>query len=188
MINSVTRKRAAGMGFVEVLIAVLVISGCAIPVIYMVTSSRTDTSKAINYLRAVELANEAIEWASVSKFDDVVESTFSALAGPITEVSTTGLKAIDVAVGPPENTVWSADGLAADKLTYSEQYNKAYFYRKIEIEDVSDSYVKPDLLKKVVVTVLWSEGYTPANPNLPDDRSRQVQLSVLISNDQNLQY
>jgi hypothetical protein len=43
-------------------------------------------------------------------------------------------------------------------------------------------------LKKVTVTVKWSEGHRPANLNIPDDRSRQVQLSVLILNDQQLSY
>lgn len=180
--------RKAGIGLVEVLIAVLVVSACAVPVVYMVTSARTDTTKAINYLRAMELANEVIEWASVARYSKVDAAYFSAFAGPLAEEEGADLKPVSIAVDDPTNTVWSSDGLTADSLAYSEQYNNAFFYREIEIENVSDSYIRPDLLKKVTVTVKWSEGHRPANINLPDDRTRQVQLSVLILNDENLSY
>lgn len=180
--------KAAGLGLVEVLIAVLVVSACAVPVVYMVTSARTDTTKAINYLRAMELANEVIEWASVAKFNKVNAAYFSAFAGPLAEESGTNLNPVPIAVTEPENSVWSSDGLTANNLSYSEQYNNAFFYREIEIENVSDSYIRPDLIKKVTVTVKWSEGRRPANINLPDDRTRQVQLSVLILNDENLSF
>lgn len=182
------RKSRIGLSLVEVLIAVLVVAACAVPVVYMVTSARTDTSKAINYLRAMELANEAIEWASVARFSKVDSSVFSGLAGPITEADGSGLKPANIAVAAPANQVWSADDLTASALQYSEQYNNAFFFREIEIKDVSSPLVSPGLLKKVTVTVKWSEGYRPANPNLPGDRSRQVQLAVLILNDENLNY
>jgi hypothetical protein len=181
-------KQKRGLGFVEVIVAILIAAACAAPVIYMVTSSRTDTSKAINYLRAMELANEAIEWATISRFSSVNDSTFSALAGPITTDEGGGLRTADLALGSPDNTVWSEDGLITNQLSYSQQYNNAFFYREIDIEDISDSHVNDGLLKKVTVTVKWSEGHRPANLNIPDDRSRQVQLSVLILNDQQLSY
>jgi hypothetical protein len=154
----------------------------------MVTSSRTDTSKAINYLRAMELANEVVEWASVARFADVDDSTFSALAGPITFDDGSMLKTVDIAVGAPENDLWSSDGFTADSLAYSEQYNNAFFYREIQIEELEDSIVNEGLLKKVTVTVKWNEGQRPANINVSDNRNRQVQLSVLILNDHNLSY
>ncbi|MGM0598482.1 MAG: type IV pilus modification PilV family protein, partial [Candidatus Rifleibacteriota bacterium] len=69
-----------GFGFVEVLIAILIISACAVPIIYMVTSARGDTTRAINYLRAVELANEAIEWVSSARYDQINPTTLAALS------------------------------------------------------------------------------------------------------------
>ena len=175
------------MGFVEVLIAVLVVSACAVPVIYMVTSSRTDTSKAIHYLRAVELANEVIEWASVAEFSQIDESTLSAFCGSMVEESGT-LAPVKVAVGSPSHPNWNKDGLMAESLQYSEQYNNAWFFREVEVSEVNDSYLLSGLLKKVTVRVKWSEAHRPANINLPDDRNRQVELSVLLLNDKNLAY
>lgn len=182
------RFSRAGLGFVEIVIAVLVISACAVPVVYMVTSSRTDTTKAINYLRAVELANEVIEWASIAEFSKLDASTFSAFTGSLVEESAGNVLPVSLAVASPDNPVWKADNLMAGNLSYSEQYGHAYFFREVEITDVTDSYLQPDLLKKVTVRVKWSEAHRPANINLPDDRSRQVELSVLLLNDNTLRY
>ena len=176
-----------GLSFIEVLIAVLVVSACAIPIIYMVTSTRTDTSKAINYLRAVELANEALEWASVAKFSQI-DSFVSGLNGPISVDIGGNLQPISIQTAAPANQVWADDGLVSTNLSYSEQYNNAFFFREIEVEDVSDAMFADNLIKKVTVTVKWCEGYRPANPNLPDERSRKVELAVLILNDENLSY
>lgn len=176
------------MGFVEIIIAVLVVTASAIPVIYMVTSSRTDTTRAINYLRAMELANEVIEWASVANFSKLDAGDFSAFTGSLVADESGSLKPVSVAVSAPENPIWKNDSLMADSLNYSEQYGNAYFFREVKIENVTESYIKSGLLKKMVVTVKWSEGKTPANFNVGDDRSRQVELSVLILNDDNLLY
>jgi len=178
----------SGIGFVEIIIAVLVVTASAIPVIYMVTSSRTDTTRAINYLRAMELANEVIEWASVARFSQLDSGSFSAFTGSLVEYDSGNLRPVKVAVSSTENPVWKNDNLMADSLDYSEQYGNAYFFREVRIEDVNESYIKPELLKKMVVTVKWSEAKTPANLNLAEDRSRQVELSVLILNDENLLY
>ncbi len=182
------KKLRVGFGLVEVLIAVFIVAACAIPVVYMVTSARTDTTKAINYLRAMELANEVIEWASVAQFNKVNGADFSAYSGPLAVEQGADLKPISIDVASPKNQIWDSDNLTSDSLSYSEQYNNAFFFREIKIEDVSDSYILPELLKKVTVTVKWSEGHRPANVNLADERTRQVQLSVLILNDENLNY
>lgn len=184
-----TKKIAkAGLGFVEIVIAVLVISACAVPVVYMVTSSRTDTTKAINYLRAVELANEVIEWASVAEFSKLDAITFAALTRSLVDETSGNDLPVSLAVVAPNNQVWKADNLMAGNLTYSEQYGHAYFFREVEITDINDSYLQPDLLKKVTVRVKWSEAHRPVNISLPGDRSRQVELSVLLLNDNTLKY
>lgn len=185
-LKNINWRRA--MGFVEVLIAVLVVTACAVPVIYMVTSSRTETSKAINYLRAVELANEVLEWASLAEFSQLDESTFAAFCGSLTEESSGNLIPANLAVTTPENLVWKADSLMTGNLSYSEQYSNAYFYREVAITDVGDSYLQDGLLKKVTVTVKWSEAHRPANLNVADDRTRQVELSALLLNEKNLNY
>lgn len=186
MKNSVFSR--SGIGFVEIVIAVLVVTASAIPVIYMVTSSRTDTTKAINYLRAMELANEVIEWASATEFSQLDPARFSGFTRSLVELDSGGLRSGAVGVAVPEHPVWKNDNLMASGLNYSEQYLNAYFFREVRIENVNESYLKPDLLKKLVVTVKWSEANPPANPNSDEDRNRQVELSVLILNDDNLMY
>lgn len=179
---------ANGFSFVEVLVAVVIIAACAVPVVYMVTSARTDTSKAINYLRAMELANEVIEWAQISRFGMVDEGVFSGITGPVTLDDGGTLKAAKIAVGPSDYESWNTDNLIANELQYSEQYNNAFFYRNVKIEDITDSIISDNMLKKVVVTVKWCEGTRPPNPNIDEGRTRQVQLSVLLLNEHNPKY
>ncbi len=179
-------KKRLGMGFVEIMIAVLVVTGCAIPVIYMLTSSRTETSKAINYLRAMELANEVIEWATAAEFSQVDAGSLSAFCGSISEIHGSDLQTVGVATAEPDHQTWKSDGLMANNMKYSEQYNTGFFYREVEVENVDDSYLQTDLLKKLKVRVKWSEGERPANLNISDNRTRQVELSVLILNEKNL--
>ncbi|MDD3147097.1 MAG: hypothetical protein PHD82_07330 [Candidatus Riflebacteria bacterium] len=180
-------KNHVGMGFVEVMIAVLVVTASAIPIIYMVTSSRTETSRAINYLRAVELANEVIECASAAEFSQVTPTTLSGFRGSISEEFSAGLKTVAVDTVDPENQSWKADSLMAMDLHYSEQYNTAFFFREFELTDINESYLRPGMLKKLTVRVKWSEGERPANLNVPENRTRQVELSVLLLNEKNLQ-
>ncbi len=181
------RNLRRGMGFVEVMIAVLVVTASAIPIIYMVTSSRTETSRAINYLRAMELANEVIEWAGAAEFSLIDESSLAAFCGSISEEASGGLKTAVLATADPENPAWLADSLMSGDLQYSDQYNTGFFYREVEVTEVNESYLQQNLLKKLTVRVKWSEGERPANLNLSDNRTRQVELSVLLLNEKNLQ-
>lgn len=185
--KSAKLKISQGIGLVEVLIAVLIVAVSSIPVIYMVTSSRTDTSKAINYLRAVELANEVIEWAQAVNFEDLDESKFSAFVGSLADDSSGQIMPVPVGVAPPENANWSS-GLAANSLMYSEQYGIAYFYREVEFEDIpAASNLNEGMLKKMTVRVKWNEATVPSSLHSPD-RGRQVELSVLLINDKNMNY
>jgi len=186
------RHKRAGFGFVEIIIAVSVIAACAVPVFYMVNTTRTDTTKAINYLRAMELANEVIEWASAS----IVEAPdgslpplsvrLSALNTSLINDMSGGLIPVEVPVEPPDNPEWA--GFTLNRLSYSEQYNNAFFYREVTVEPVNRSYFESDLLQKVTVTVKWAEGRRPASLNLPGDRDRQIELSFLVLNEHHLAY
>lgn len=185
--NSILRFKTKrfGLSFVEILIAILVVTGCAVPIIYMVSSTRTDTVKAINYLRAVELANEAIEWAAASKLSNLNNGTFSAFNECLVSAGGSGLTAKKLLTAQPSNPAWKSGNLMATDLQYSEQYNKCYFWRQIDIQDVNAGHFQKNLIKKVTVTIKWSEGKT-APINSDKGRTRQVQLSVLLLNDKNL--
>lgn len=180
-------KAQRGIGFVEVLIAVLIVAASAIPVLYMVTSSRTDTSRAINYLRAVELANEVIEWGQSMRYEDLNVASFSSFVGSLADDSSGSLLPFPVGVAAPANPNWSAD-LMAQNLMYSEQYGNAYFFRQVEFEDIPGSINLNDgMLKKMTVRVKWNEASVPGNIINPE-RDRQVELSVLLLNDANMNY
>ncbi|MBU1107454.1 MAG: hypothetical protein KKB51_12360 [Candidatus Riflebacteria bacterium] len=180
-------KKTQGISFVEVMIAVLIVAVSAVPIFYMVTSSRTDTSKAINYLRAVELANEVIEWAQAVKFDDLNVITFGGVSGTIDDDSTVPVLPGPVRVVPPENTNWLGVPFVATDLMYSKQYSNAFFYREIEFEDVISPDFNDGMMKKMTVRVKWNEGVAPTSL-YSSDRDRQVELSVLMLNDANMNY
>lgn len=177
-----------GISFVEVLIAVLIAAVSALPVVYMVTSSRTDTSKAINYLRAVELANEVIEWAQGVAFEDLESAGFSTYVGTLADDSTGSITPMQVGAAAPANPNWTSGNFAPENLKYSEQYGNAFFFREVEFEDVPGSLNFSDgMLKKMTVRVKWNEGSAPASV-YNSERDRQVELSVLLLNDSNMNY
>jgi hypothetical protein len=181
-------KIRQGIGFVEVLVAVLVVAASAVPVVYMVTSSRTDTSKAINYLRAVELANEVIEWAQSVKFEDLNDITFSSSVGTLVEDSSGALLPGFVGAVPPENQNWTSANFAMTNFKYSEQYGNAFFWREVEFEDINGAtYFNDGMIKRMTVRVKWNEGEPPAS-HYTSERDRQVELSVLLLNDANMNY
>ena len=171
-----------GFGFVEIAVACVVIGVCAVPILWLVSSSRVETSKAINYLRAMELANETIEWASVIPFQSKDGKNLAVLANGYTE-SLFNNRLIRVG----DNPAWAQVPLANDVM-YSDQYDAAYFFREIRITDVPEMSLR-GFLKKVTVTISWNEGKIPANPSAsPPDRMRKITLSTLIFNDRKVEY
>ena len=176
------KKKAFGL--VEVIIALLVIVSAGIPILKMVFHTRTETSSSVNYLRAMELADEVIEWANASKFKDV--DKLSELSGSITESSTNKMKNINTAEISNEN--WKNSGFFSKNIKYPNKYSNAYYYRDIKVEPVTNSYntFESNLLKKVTVKIKWSEGRVPSNLELDSERNREIQLSVLVINDDNL--
>lgn len=184
--NTVHRRK--GLGLIEVVIALVIAVAAGIPILRMVMGSRTETSSSVNYLRAVELADEALEWASVSQFSEV--DKLKNLSGSIIEDGGSGMTTCRINIKEAGYQSWKDSEIFKTELSYSPQYTTAFFYREIEVEPVEpDSeapYISKNLLKKVTVTVKWCEGYKPSNLNLPSDRNRQVQLSMLVINDENL--
>lgn len=179
------KRSPSGIGFVEIMIAIMLAAVCGIPIYLSVTSSRTETSKAINYLRAVELANEVIEWATVMPFDKLDEALLSGHALSLVEPAASGYSPVAIKTTDPVYTQWKADGLMAAGLRYPEQYNNAFFFRTVKIRTVEEpGLIAGNLLKEITVDVAWNEGQTPANPNVGTDRMRRISLSTYIYNDE----
>ncbi len=173
-------RRHNGFTFAEIMVAVLVVSVLAIPLSYLVTSTRTDTSKAINYLRAMELANEVIEWANVVPFDKI--KTLENAGGSLVEDMGGNLQSVKLPV--TANGMWA--GLAT-QIQYSEQYPTAFFYRQITVGSITQSVPWRDYVAKVTVTVSWNEGKKPDVLDTPD-RMRKITLYALVFNDRRLDY
>ncbi|MFZ2957605.1 MAG: type II secretion system protein [Candidatus Ozemobacteraceae bacterium] len=175
-------KRRRGFGFVEIVIAAVVMGFCAVPILWLVSSSRVETSKAINYLRALELANETIEWASVIPFEDPSGNDLRRLMTGYSEslFNNRGLRT-------GSNPAWTQLPLANDP-TYSNQYDTAFFYREVKVIDLPQPGLK-GYVKKVTVTISWNEGKVPDNPSAtPPKRMRKIELSCLLFNDHKIEY
>jgi len=54
------------ISFPEILVAVLVFSILAFPIYSFLIQTRKDTLKTINYLRAMELAQEGLDWVKIT--------------------------------------------------------------------------------------------------------------------------
>ena len=180
------KKKA--LGLIEIIIALLLVVGAGIPILRMVFQSRTETSSSINYLRAMELADEAIEWANISNFKDL--DKLKNLSGTITDYTGSEPDMIKINTSDTTKKKKKNADLFESNIAHSNQYSNAFFYRDIKVEPVSSKYnsFEKNLLKKVTVTIKWCEGYKPANVNIDSDRNREIQLSVLIINDDNLLY
>lgn len=178
-----------GFGFVEIIIATLIAAVCSIPIIMMVSSSRADTSKAINYLRAIELANEALEWAMIATDTANLDMNLRSCGGSLlvdTGAGTPGPASVDAVA--PSNAKWDADGIISRNIGYSEQYNNAYFMRNISVVPISLGLGK-DYLSEVTVEVKWNEGKAPTNMMDPaGERMRKITLTTLIMHDSKIDY
>ena len=178
------KKKAFGL--IEIIVALLIIVCAGIPIIKMVFQTQTETSSSVNYLRAMELADEVIEWANATKFKDLDKLT--SLSGSMVEVSDSGHGMIKINTSGTSNENWKSSGFFEENLKYSDKYCSAFFYRDIKVEPVTspNNTFESNLLKKVTVKIKWSEGRMPSNVNVDSERNREIQLSVLVINDDNL--
>ncbi|MBF0547871.1 MAG: hypothetical protein HQM08_25760 [Candidatus Riflebacteria bacterium] len=175
-------KEKSGFSFIELIAAALILGVCSVPILWLTTSTRTETSKGINYLRGIELAQEALDWAQVIPFEDLNGNDLNRLCNAYSE-SLFGNRIFRTG----SNAQWLQVPLAND-LSYSEQYDTAYFFRQIKAEDLPEPKYK-NLLKKITVCVSWNEGVVPANPSSsPPDRMKKIVMSTLVYNDKKVDF
>lgn len=175
------KKNIHGLTFAEIMVAVLIVFVVAMPIVYVTTSSRKDTSRAIFYLRAVELANETLEWATIIDYEDLTDETLQGYTGSITDSSSNGTKCVSLQINSkPKNKQWE-NNLLTKELKYPDQYAGQYYYRHAKVEELDNGN-----LKKVTVKVKWAEDKRPKQVDKFDDkgntdgRDRYVEMSVII--------
>ena len=166
-------KNKKGYSLAEVVIATVIFAGIFTGLILLTTSSRTETSKSINYLRALQLAQEAIEIINSSPFEKVTDSNLSFLSGSLIDPATN--KSVKILAGNnAKNTI--------SEFNYPDDYTKCYYYRTIKINDLS-SIPNNRFLKKITVGVYWNEGKIPnklESTSGEPDRMRKLELSTIV--------
>ncbi len=158
----------------EIVLATAIFTAAFIAIIMLLSSSRTETTKSRNYLRALELAQEAIDWVNSVPFKEVKDENLELLRGNL----------VNGQIATNNN---AQNSIAEPK--YPDEYSNAFFYRTVTIDD--DDVFNGDIkrfLKKITVGVYWNEGTVPKNlettENGVPNRTRKLELSTIIFNDE----
>jgi type II secretory pathway pseudopilin PulG len=163
-----------GFTITEIVVATVIFVGLFTTLSLYLNSSRTETSKSINYMRAMQLAQETIDWVNSTPYEKIDNSPLSILNGSLVDAYTK--KSVPIPVGEnANNTVTNPE--------YPEDYTKCYYYRTIKVDKL-DSLPNGRFLKKVTVSVYWNESKVPkslvtATSGEPD-RMRKIVLSTLV--------
>lgn len=165
-----------GFSFPEIIVAITVFAILAIPLYQSIHNVQLDTEKSINYFRAMELANEAIEYVKLLPLDKDFKRNAEGFSGSLLTEKSTSFEAARVLTGenPDYKSILESD------VQYSSQYNPAYFYRTVEVADLSGSDYSR-LLKKVIVTVYWDNGVAVNNLHDLSKKTKKVVLASLIT-------
>ena len=168
-----TNMQRRAFSFVEIIVALSVSIVFFGGLIYFASSTRVETSKAGNYLRALQIAQETIELIQSTPQSELTPATLQMFEGSLIHAATGN----SVKIPMHASSVWQP----ATK-NYPEQYNNAWFYRKIRFETVS-SGPGARFLRKVAVDVYWNEGKTPDKIDsigAEPDRMRKLSLATLL--------
>ena len=158
----------------EIIVATCIFVAIFFSLMLLTTSSRKETSKSINYLRALELAQEAVDWVNAVPFDQVTDTNLAAhLSG--------SLVSLPIPVGK------NANNTNAQKPCYPKEYGKCYYFRTVKIENLN-GIANNKYMKKINIGIFWNENKVPTNvettlPSGEPDRMRKLTLSTIIFND-----
>lgn len=170
MINNTNKK---GFTIAEIVIATVIFVVVFTGIFYMSTSTRAETSKSINYLRALELAQEAVDWINAAPFADVNETNLAILSGSLVDSSNGN----SIKIPSGDNAKKSID-----ETKYPKDYSKCYYYRTIKIDNIN-GMPNNRFLKKITVGIYWNEGKEPKRIETGSgepDRMRKLFLSTVI--------
>ena len=165
-----------GISFPEIVVAVTVFAILALPIYQSMHTVQTDTMKSINYFRAMELANEAVEYVRLLPVDKDFKQNAEGFSGSILVEQGDTFEAAKILTGDNPNY----KDILESEIQYSNQYNPAYFYRTIEVSDLSGSDYA-GLLKKVIVTVYWDNDVAVNNLHDLSRKTKKVVLASLIT-------
>lgn len=166
--------KSAGFSLIEIVVAVGIAIFFFATIISLTSNTRVSITKATNYLRALELAQETIELLQSSPMGDLMQNKIQIFAGSLVDPHTK--KSIPIPMH--SDSPWKPK-----LLSYPEQYDSAWFYRKVKIEPVAASYLNSRFIKKASVDIYWNESKTPTSIETlgaEPDRMRKLSLSTLL--------
>jgi len=127
----------------EIMVATTIMLVCLIPILYLLTSTRTETSKTVHRLRVMELVHESVDWIHSCPYGSL-EALANVVNGDVAGVPITGNENVKLdpflAQTPAE-------------MAYSKEYGP--MKRTIDITPVTGSN---DWLKKASIRIDWTEG------------------------------
>ena len=163
-----------GFSFIEIVVAISVSLVFFGGLIYFASTTRAETSKAVNYLRALQIAQETIELVQSMPLADAMQSGVQIFEGSLIDPQTG--KSVKI-------PFHSSSGWQPQTKTYPDQYNNAWFYRKVRIDPVPAGIANARFMRKISVDVYWNESKTPERIDSIDaepDRMRKLSLATLI--------
>lgn len=160
--------------FVEIIIAFTVAAVFFGGILHFITATRSETSKAERYLRALQIAQETIELAQSTPFEELTGSKMQVFEGSLVNPQTKRSVNLPFHADSP----WQPQTKG-----YSDQYTKAYYYRKVKVDQVDPSTPNARFLRMVTVEVYWNENQVPASLETvagTPDRMRKLALSAIV--------
>jgi len=170
-------RDSKAFSFVEIIVALAVSATFFGGLIYFASTTRLETSKAENYLRALQIAQETIELAQSTPIEELTQDKMQLFEGSLVNPAT------GKSVRLPFH---AASAWQPATKTYPEQYTNAYFYRKIKVEPVDSSIPNARFMRKVIVEIFWNEGKVPNKVDsigADPDRMRKLSLASVIFNE-----
>jgi len=166
--------RSEGISFVEILIAFAIAFALFAGIISLTSTTRIETRKAGNYLRALQLAQEAIDLVQSTPSAELLQSKMQIFEGSLINPQT----GQSIMIPHHQDSAWQPQ-----TKKYPEQYNNAFFFRKLRLEELDASIPNARFMRKVVADVYWNENKVPEkmeSMSSEPDRMRKLSLATLI--------
>jgi type II secretory pathway pseudopilin PulG len=166
-------KAVAGFSFVETVVAVGVSIIFFSGLIYFASTTRVETAKAGNYLRALQIAQETMELVQSAPLAEVMQNRIQIFEGSLIDPQTG--QSIEIPIN--KDAAWQPS-----TKSYPEQYNNCFFYRKISVSQPAET-AQSRFLKTITVEVFWNEGKTPdkiESLGSEPERMRKISLSTML--------
>ncbi|MFZ2957193.1 MAG: hypothetical protein WA705_09905 [Candidatus Ozemobacteraceae bacterium] len=164
----------SGTTFIEIISAMVFLAIFLGGIFGFLREINVGTGQASAYLRAFELAQEAMTWVGTTPLDAERRKALKGMAGSVHEPQPG--RGAAVAIGNHKSFP-----VTPGEISYPEAYDPYYFYRTIDIEPVPGK----NGLFEITVTVSWNEGTPPSviepvSGSQPE-RMKKIVLSTLAA-------